>query len=119
MTAPDKAPPTFVAKVIINEVSPVYNRVFKDPKLIEYFYKMPLLTVWVTDLIQLYYNKTISKIVFREMLEWHCLRTLIAATGSLEVLKLYNDFCAKSTKFVKFAGEFDSLVEELTKECFE
>lgn len=114
MSSVDHSWTQFLAKVIINEVAPVYDRVFSEnEKQRTGFYRMSSLTEWVRQLTVLYYDKTISKTVFRELLEWHCWRTLIAATGSLKALRAYNDFCEKSTNFSDCAHEFDSgLTEE-------
>jgi hypothetical protein len=104
--------PQFVAKVVTNEISPVYERVFPHDKVREYFYHNQLLTEWTRQLIVLYYDETISKQVFREMLEWHCWRTKIAAGGALKDLKAYNDFCSGTVNFPDCAHEFDSALTE-------
>jgi hypothetical protein len=102
----------WTAKVMINEVFPIVDRIFKG-MLRDLFYRDADFATWVGQLNDLYFQGTIGKTVYREMLERHCWLRKLAALGDLYDLKSFMDFCDASTNFKGDAAKF---TESLTQE---
>ena len=101
--------PKWVANIVINELSPVIDKIWK--KDISYLQDQ-LLLQFTFDLMELYFKEIISKKVFREMLERRCWFAKLSRYGLIEDVHAFRKFAEASEHFKEDANMFEYVEKE-------